>query len=58
MNVDIDCSNERKIIETPHKTIYKNGKYIVPNSALIVYNRDNSYSGSGYNNNSAFFSFT
>ena len=43
MNVDIDCSNERKIIETPHKTIYKNGRYIVPNSALIVYNKDNSY---------------
>ena len=43
MNIDIDCSNERKIIETPNKTIYKNGKYIVPNSALIVYNRDNSY---------------
>lgn len=43
MNIDINCSQERKIIETPHKTIYKNGKYIVPNSALMVYSKDNSH---------------
>lgn len=43
MNVNIDCSKEIKIIETPNKTIYKNGKYIKPNSALIVYKKNNSY---------------